>query len=490
MGNTSLHSLFEPYQMRWYGDRSEVKLADKSRRIGFTFATAAEAVEIACDPHGMNVYYMSYKVDTSKQFIRACAKFAVAINNALVAHGLPPILGDLKKCIQTTKIVFLSGFEITYVSHRAENLRGLQGYVILDEFAFLPEAEASLDAAMAHRILGGRVAVVSTHNGEHNPFNRLIQQARAGTFSCPISYHQVTLPKAVNEGFYRRICQRTGQTWTTAKERLWLGKFLAEPRANQEYLCIPDALGSQYFPRTLVQERMAPGKVARLKLDAGFLGRAEAEKDDHITAWYMGEIKQIIKTHYEYHDVFVGHDYADSDQGDVSSMCVIGQEKDMSMRVRLYIEMKGVPFRQQCKIMSLMDKDTKKLRKYVVDAGSNGRVMAQDMPQLLGQSRVEAVQVGRAFYAEQIPMLRAGLEERKLTLVADADIADDFGSVIVKDGIPTIPRIESSMGMGQRHGDSVVSTALAYSAARIPTPKIDYYKASGYGHARENRRFY
>ena len=45
-----------PYQKRWVADQSPCKVAEKSRRIGFTWATAAEAPLVAAAEDGMNTF--------------------------------------------------------------------------------------------------------------------------------------------------------------------------------------------------------------------------------------------------------------------------------------------------------------------------------------------------------------------------------------------------------------------------------------------------
>src|SRR3546814_1424375 len=68
------------------------------------------------------------------------------------------------------------------LSSRPRSLRGRQGYVIFDEFAFHDDPEELLKAGMAFIIWGGKVLVISTHNGDENPFNQLINDIRAGKY--------------------------------------------------------------------------------------------------------------------------------------------------------------------------------------------------------------------------------------------------------------------------------------------------------------------
>src|SRR3546814_13124008 len=64
--------------------------------------------------------------------------------------------GAADQHIQAFRIRFASGFEIVALSSRPRSLRGRQGYVIFDEFAFHDDPEALLQAGMAFIIWGGK----------------------------------------------------------------------------------------------------------------------------------------------------------------------------------------------------------------------------------------------------------------------------------------------------------------------------------------------
>ena len=57
-------------------------------------------------------------------------------------------------------------------------IRGFHGIDPGGQFSFHDEAEELLKAAFALLIWGGKVLVISTHNGIDNPFNQLIQAIR------------------------------------------------------------------------------------------------------------------------------------------------------------------------------------------------------------------------------------------------------------------------------------------------------------------------
>ncbi|MFY0034080.1 hypothetical protein ABTP97_20170, partial [Acinetobacter baumannii] len=92
-----------PYQQEWIADKSPLKIGEKSRRIGLTWAEAADAaLECASDRSagGQNCYYLGYNKDMTVEFIQACAMWARAYGLAAeeVEEG---IWEDGDKHIQT-----------------------------------------------------------------------------------------------------------------------------------------------------------------------------------------------------------------------------------------------------------------------------------------------------------------------------------------------------------------------------------------------------
>lgn len=79
--NTDLEAsaVLLPYQQKWIADESQLKIAEKSRRIGLTWAEAADCALVAASDKksgGQNVYYVGYNQDMTMEFIEACAMWA------------------------------------------------------------------------------------------------------------------------------------------------------------------------------------------------------------------------------------------------------------------------------------------------------------------------------------------------------------------------------------------------------------------------------
>lgn len=198
--------LLLPYQKAWVEDASPLKIAEKSRRTGLTWAEAADAVLCASSSkqaQGSNHFYIGSNKEMAIEFIDACAMWARAFDKAC-GEIEEEVFEDENKDILTFNIRFASGFKIQALSSNPSNLRGRQGNVTIDEAAFHDRLAEVLKAAMALTMWGAKVRIISTHNGWDSLFNELIQDSRAG--KKRYSVHRITLDDACAAGLYQRIC--------------------------------------------------------------------------------------------------------------------------------------------------------------------------------------------------------------------------------------------------------------------------------------------
>ena len=73
------------YQKRWVADESPLKIAEKSRRTGITWAEASDAVLTASrtkSAHGTNHFYVGSNKEMAREFIDAAAMWAKAFDKA------------------------------------------------------------------------------------------------------------------------------------------------------------------------------------------------------------------------------------------------------------------------------------------------------------------------------------------------------------------------------------------------------------------------
>ena len=80
--DSKIPAVLLPYQQEWIADKSPLKIGEKSRRIGLTWAEATDSVLDAMSEGGQNCYQLVYNKDMTVEFIQACAMWARAYNLA------------------------------------------------------------------------------------------------------------------------------------------------------------------------------------------------------------------------------------------------------------------------------------------------------------------------------------------------------------------------------------------------------------------------
>jgi predicted phage terminase large subunit-like protein len=220
-----------------------VKICDKSRRVGLSWADAADAALLAASAEGMDTWYIGFNKEMAENYIKDVAFWAKAYG--LVAGAVEEdVFEDEEKDILIYRVRFASGFNVTALSSRPANLRAKKGRIAIDEAAFHDDLEELLKAAIAILMWGGRVAIWSTHNGVDHPFNQLIEKCKIGELNY--SHHKITLDDALQDGLYKRICLIQGIPWSLEGEFEWRKQLYLDYgiAATEELDCEPFQAGA------------------------------------------------------------------------------------------------------------------------------------------------------------------------------------------------------------------------------------------------------
>jgi phage FluMu gp28-like protein len=460
------------YQQRWASDRSPLKVMEKSRRTGITWAEAADNVLTAASDRtagGQNVYYIAYNQDMTIEYIQACAMWARAFNQAAdeIGEGFWDSESEEDKAIKTYTIRFPSGFRIVALSSRPSNLRGRQGVIVIDEAAFHDQLKELLKAAMAMLIWGGQVHVISTHNGTDNPFNELVDDIRAGRRKGTV--HRVDFQQAVDDGLYRRVCMRLGKAWAPTEEAEWKAGVYAfyGDGAAEELDCIPSNGSGAWLSRALIESRMsADTPVLRWECKAGFELLGDSIRAAEARDWLEAQMLPLLERLPPEAISFDGEDFGRS--GDLSVHVPLIQHQNLVRRVPFTVELRNVPFRQQEQIAFYLLDRLPRFTGGAFDARGNGQYLAEVAMQRYGATRIQQVMLSEGWYREHMPPVKAALEDGNLVdLPKDADTLSDLRAVQVVRGVPRVPDVRSTgEDKGKRHGDAAVAVALAYYASR------------------------
>jgi len=463
MDTQELTSILLPYQAEYVWDQSPVIIYEKSRRIGLSWGEAAASVLDAAASKaagGMDCWYIGYNKDMAEEFIRDCANWAKSFNE-VCDDVSEEIITDEGKDILTYVIRFASGFRIIALSSRPSNLRGKQGRVILDEAAFHDNLDELIKAAFALLIWGGKVRIISTHDGEENPFNLLIKECRAG--KKPYKVYRTTFREALSQGLYKRICAMKGLEWTQEKEDAWAQEIydFYGDGAAEELDVIPSAGGGVYINRMLVERCQHPdSKVVRLEKPDDFV--TNPERTRIIDDWLKDTIKPLIDAMPGKRTVF-GQDFGRS--GDLSVQWLMQQESPTKYHTPFLIELRNIPFDCQEQITFYLLDNVPLFFHGKFDSRGNGQSLAEKAMQRYGESRIDCVMLSRPWYNQFFPKYKAALESKLITVPESEDVVADHRRVILDKGQPKMDDGRDKGSDGKwRHGDTAVAGVLVNAA--------------------------
>ena len=469
------------YQKRWIADDSQLKIAEKSRRTGLTWAEASDNAldaSLKKSEGGCDTFYIGSSKDMAREYIDAVAMWATMYNYAageIIETEEVFDTDDGKKEILTYVIYFASGFKVKALSSNPKNLRGMQGNVVIDEAAFHEHLGQVLKAALALTMWGAKVRIISTHNGTDNLFNELIIDSRAK--KKRYSVHTITLDDACEEGLYQRICQVTKQDWSLAKEEEWKANLLTDTASKddalEEYYCVPQNGGGKWLSRAMIEQRMSEASpVIRLEKAKDFSLLPESTRRTEINDWLIEVLLPVLDSLDIKHSHYLGEDFARS--GDLTSFSIGAEQQDISLEVQFIVELSNMPFKQQEQILMFILKRLPRFSGAALDARGNGQYLAECASDEYG-ALVDAVMLTEKWYRENTPAFKAAIEDGDLYgIPKDADVLADLRSFELVKGVARIPEKRSNSADGssnaKRHGDTGISLLLLHAASRNDAP--------------------
>ncbi len=500
----------------------DIAVCEKGRRTGITFAQALSDTITAAsakDAGGDNVWYMADTKEKGLEFIGYVAKFAPIIAQGQASRIEQHIFQDQQpdgtsRQIQAFRVRFASGFRITALSSRPENIHGLQGVVDLDEAALHKDVAKVLESATALLIWGGRIRVWSTHRGKKNPFNQLVQDVQAGRYGKKAGVIRISFDDAVSNGLYERVCAMRGKVATAEGKKEWYTAIRSAygPRKaamREELDVIPRDGDGSAIPSVWIDRAMPEVRpVLRLVFDDDFPKRSEKEREIWCSVWIATTLLPVLRAAVAGFTGrwAIGMDFARHRHFSVIKPAKVGQ--DLRRDVPFLIEMANAPTRQQEQILwALLDalKEGFPGRwSFAGDATGPGQTLMEYTGDRYGRAELDTetgryvggpiheVTLSRPWYGEWMPKYIALFEDGFLSLPRDASLEDDHRAVEYVDGIPMVPRLERKDLQDPelvRHGDGAIAGVLMQFAAlnHVTSVPIEFLAAGARAYIGDGR---
>lgn len=238
---------FLPYQQRWIKDTSALKICEKGRQIGLSYADSYDTVrKVAPATARLPVFVSSRDMVQAKQYLNYCKRWARILNFA--AEDLGEVLFDRDKDLTAFELKFGNGLSIYSLSSSPDALAGKTGHIKLDEFALHKDQRELYRIAKPATQWGGQISIISTHRGTGTVFNEVIRDIKENANPMGWSLHTIPIQLAVADGIVERINKVSGGKLTRDE---WVAKLrrecIDEEQWLQEYCCIPADDGAAFI---------------------------------------------------------------------------------------------------------------------------------------------------------------------------------------------------------------------------------------------------
>jgi phage FluMu gp28-like protein len=245
-GFEAMRARFLPYQVDWLSDRTQRRVAVKSRRVGFSEVAAAEcaAALVGFDLVTGDVVRPRPQVIASASQNHSrdlLARVATTLHAFEQVAG--PLIADGGE--QVFRLQLRNGMTATAVPASASALRGLEGDLLLDEIGAMPHAAEIFAAGkpVTDPNLGNpdgyRVSAIGTPLGDGSFFHDIARGQRSAGWSV----HEVSIHTAIAQGFPLR------GTLDEFREEIGDSDVFA-----QEYECVFLSAAGRYISEALFDD--------------------------------------------------------------------------------------------------------------------------------------------------------------------------------------------------------------------------------------------
>ena len=437
-------SYFLPYQEAWINDDSPLKVAEKSRRVGFTYASSYRMFQKCMRRgKGFTQWVSSRDQLTAQELIRdyisMWCKLANVAAKGMTGEDIQVI--DTEKDITAFVCTFPNGARIVSLSSTPEAFAGKGGDVFLDEVDLHRDSGTLIDMAYPCIMWGNQLEMVSAYRvdgSKDTPFARLVAEAKKDN-PQNASLHRVTIYDAVEQGLVEKINEKSGRNQTREE-------FLKQTRAGcrtlaaweSQFECKVQDAGGKLIPLDMLAPCQLPASaiadIERRFPDAPRFASFDIARHQHASAW---------------------HEY-------------------IQLGVTLYLVRREVwhnrDFETQWKFVDAqMERREKRIARLAMDATGLGMEGAETRAKKF-PGRVDQVNLESHRRHELCMMLQDKCRSRHMVYPDDADLQEDLtrpytktmtnGSLRV-----VVPQFESPESGEISHCDEFMASVLGVSAA-------------------------
>lgn len=418
---------FMPYQVAWLEDNSQIKLYEKSRRIGLTFVQAFEDVRDAGVLGLYNVWFSSNNETNAREYIDYCKKYAKALN-AVFQLSEATLIDDGDAL--TFVLNFKNGKKITGLSSSPNQLHGKGGKIVLDEFARRDnEMEVWEAASPAALVWGFPIRIISTHRGKGSIFYSFIKRLERGELNW--KHYKTTFVEAVRQGLaeksLRKKCSRADEDAYIEQIRKSVGD---ESIWAQQFMCQPQDENETFVGYTLLEKA------------------SQAELMPFTQLW---ECKTL----------FGGLDVGRFK--DLSLLWIVEEVNKGLFITRHILPIQGTDFPKQEEIIGQYLKELHNLRRVCIDRTGMGIGITDHLQATFGKARIEGVNFTAAVKESMAFRMKKCLEDGSFLIPADRAIMDDFQLIKQSVTVSGNIRLQADRQNGS-HADYFWGAALSLEA--------------------------
>lgn len=434
---------FLPYQWRWVEDESRLKLMEKSRQIGISWASSSAAVDRTGIEEATVDQWVSSRDDIqARLFLEDCKMFARMYDMASEDLGLTFV--DPERKSSAYVLAFTSGYRIHSMSSNPDAQAGKRGGRILDEFALHPDPRKLYSIAYPGITWGGQLELISTHRGSANFFNELVEEIKHKGNPKGFSLHTVTLQNALDQGFLFKLQQKLPD----GDERLAMDEaayfdFIrkgcaTEEQFLQEFMCQPADDEGAFLTYDMIAscEYRATDKWALTGHETELYAGVDVGRSNDLTVIWV--VERVLGSYFTRR---------------ITTM----QNKSFSEQELVLYEVLSLPGMRRC----------------CIDATGLGMQFAERAAERFGTYRVEGIRFSAQIKEELAYPVRSAFEDKAVKIPRDDQIRGDLRGIRKVTTAAGNIRFEADRGAGG-HSDRFWALALAIHAAGQPSGKPEY----------------